>query len=517
MRTTIKENKAIIFLIIPLFLSAFTHLWNTVGFPDQSSDDGTYIRRAMNVLKGFGLQESSLYDHPYFGQLFLAGIFKIIGFPGSFYPQSTDLKDITHSIQLLYTIPRVIMGGLAVVDTFLIYKISQYRYNRNVAFIASILFAITPCSWLFRRIYLDPLQTPFLLSSILFVIYMREQQIKDNSNTLSNTRNTLLLTSLSGIFLGLSIFTKIPAITVIPLVAYLVYTGNNNAKWKNLGLWFIPVILIPAIWPAYAISIGEFDKWINSVIHQSIERKEISLLSAFLDISRIDPVLLFLGFAGFVYATIKREYLFLLWIIPFLIFYYLVGHVRYNYMVPISPAFCSAGAVLIVEPIKKIKDQNKRVIQQILPFAVISSIGAFGLITSFILITTDATSSQIKASAFVAHKIIQDKVSNNVTIISPGGYSWVYRDVFDQPNVFDNFVDRSPIKTKKVIMITDSSFKTFLKNTKTKQGKRISSIYAKTESIATFKEGQKYDYKKYPNFSIKRADSGFNIDVRSNY
>src|ERR671931_1887898 len=86
---------------------------------------------------------------------------------------------------MLYLIPRVLMGILAVVDTFLIYKISERRYNRNVAIIASILFAVMPLSWLMRRILLDTILMPFLLSSILFAVY--------NTNKITNTKVTYSL------------------------------------------------------------------------------------------------------------------------------------------------------------------------------------------------------------------------------------------------------------------------------------------------------------------------------------
>jgi hypothetical protein len=62
--------------------------------------------------------------------------------------------------------------------------------------------------------------------------------------------------------LGLSIFTKIPIFAMIPLIGYLVYTNSNN-KFKNLGIWFIPVVLISMIWPVHAYSIGEFDLWMK--------------------------------------------------------------------------------------------------------------------------------------------------------------------------------------------------------------------------------------------------------------
>src|ERR671928_2239364 len=88
--TTYKTKHAsLVLLSIPLILSAFTHLFNPVGFPPLHPDEGQYMRRAMQVLKGMGPQESVItypypYDHPYFGQLFLASIFKIIGYPNSF-------------------------------------------------------------------------------------------------------------------------------------------------------------------------------------------------------------------------------------------------------------------------------------------------------------------------------------------------------------------------------------------------------------------------------------------------
>ena len=121
----------------------------------------------MHLLKGLGIQELPFRYHPYFGQLFLAGIFWIIGFPNSLHPSVGNL----HSIEALFMVPRGLMGLLAVVDTFLIYEVSERRFNRNVAFIASIIFAVMPITWLTRRIYLDSIQLPFLLSSILFADY----------------------------------------------------------------------------------------------------------------------------------------------------------------------------------------------------------------------------------------------------------------------------------------------------------------------------------------------------------
>jgi hypothetical protein len=83
----------------------------------------------MLVLQGQSPQESTTsgypfpYDHPYFGQIFLAVMLKIIGYPRSLIvssppsPSSSFVKGIlVQSIQMLYLAPRVLIGILAVID-----------------------------------------------------------------------------------------------------------------------------------------------------------------------------------------------------------------------------------------------------------------------------------------------------------------------------------------------------------------------------------------------------------------
>ena len=173
-------------LALPLILSAFTHLWNPIGFPSIYVDEDHYMRRAVQILENLGFQEIEAsynqnhpYDHPYFGWIFLAGLLKLVGYPDSLNPTPGDV----HSIEMLYMVPRLMMGLLAVVDTFLVYKIADYRYNnKNIAFIASLLFAVMPSTWLLRRILLDSILLPFLLASILFAVYYNKRNKESYQN-----------------------------------------------------------------------------------------------------------------------------------------------------------------------------------------------------------------------------------------------------------------------------------------------------------------------------------------------
>ena len=200
------------------------------------------------------------------------------------------------------------------------------------------------------------------------------------------------LVLLSGIFLGLAILTKIPVFTMIPLVGYLVYTSSNK-NWKIVCLWLIPVILIPLSWPVDAIFNGDFDLWVKDVIWNTQRQNNNlydsavggTLLTSLKYLFQIEPVLLILGFAGIFFAEIKRDFLILLWVAPFLIFLFIINFVSFFHLIPLLPAFCIAAARMIVDISSRI---NYKKMHKILPFAIISGIGIFGLVNTIMLITT---------------------------------------------------------------------------------------------------------------------------------
>jgi 4-amino-4-deoxy-L-arabinose transferase-like glycosyltransferase len=53
--------------------------------------------------------------------------------------------------------------------------------------------------------------------------------------------NQSILVLISGIFMGIAIFIKIPALTMIPLVGFLLFNGADK-NLKHISVWLIPVI-----------------------------------------------------------------------------------------------------------------------------------------------------------------------------------------------------------------------------------------------------------------------------------
>lgn len=506
---------SIAIVTIPLLLSAFTHVWNPIGSPDIHDDEGHYIRRALHVSEGLGAQEKEKgYDHPYFGWLFLGSMFNIVGYPDSLSPRPGDVS----FIEVLWSAPRIFVGILAVVDTFLIYKIAETGYNRKVAFTAAILFAVMPSSWLMRSVFLETLQLPLILLSILFAMYYKKNYNYIFSNKNDRYYQSLTL-SLSGIFLGLAIFTKIPAFTFIPLVAYLVFlrrrinSGEQSIqdKLRNMVIWLIPVILIPVLWPIHAISVDGFDNFIEGINFQ-LTRSSKPLFDAILLFFSTDPILLTLGMAGIAFCAAKREYLFLIWTVPFMLFLYFLNYVSYFFLFPLIPAFCIASAVMINDSVNAIFKQRKT-IGDILLSAAVFVISVFGLVATTALVASEENSSYLEAAAVAMHHLPSGNPAENngdtnqnmldsgrnLTVVAGPGFYWIMQYVFDKHD-YDYRTQYSLISTKtlnnilkgseKVLMVADPGILEIVNNERIPdneraklRAERLSEIYNSTKLV----------------------------------
>jgi hypothetical protein len=402
------------------------------------------------------------YDHPFFGQIFLAGFFSITGYQNLF-SSSENLN-----YEMILFVPRIFMGILAVADTLLIFKIGELRYNRNVGFIASILFAVMPITWLTRWIHLDSIQLPLILLSILFALLCFRKNIEYTNSYYKN----IFLVLLSGTFLGLSIFTKIPSFTLIPLVGFLIFTQSKK-DLKILGLWFIPVLLIPLIWPLYSISVGEFDEWLVGINSQA-HRQPRPLYTAINQLLIDDPFLLIFGFAGLVFAVMKKDLFILLAVVPFLLFMFLINRVAPFHLLFLIAILCVSASKLFVDIVYYIKRINKNRSFKLVSMVVVSSILvlglAFGLASTIMLVAHSGNYQYFEAAAFVDHYLKSQKSSSdsnssdfnkNITVISQPFFSWMQKYKFHNNNYIPYLMmpEKLNFKTEKVISIIDSQFR----------------------------------------------------------
>ena len=477
-----KSKKHFTVLLVILVLSAYVHFWNLTGFPDFFFDEGVYMRRAMNVLETGNPQEGYFYDHPYLGQLILAGFLKITGFP----------QNVEHSLESSYLIPRLLMGALAVLDTFLVYKITEKKFGKRAAILASILFALMPVTWMLRRILLDTILLPFLLSSILLALHSKD----------SENRNILILGS--AVLLGLSIFTKITAVTMIPIVGYIIFLNSKNLR--DLAKWLPPVFLIPLIWPTISLYFGHLNFWFKDVFWQA-SRNTGEFLPVTAYLFEIDAVTMMLGFAGFAYAVYTKKLFLIFWFAPFLLFVNSVGFFQYFHYVLILPVLCIGAAFMIQNNLEKIKNSKL----QNYCFSVIAiGIVIFGLTVTSILINTDVTGGQFEVIKFL-HANFDD---SDTTLLASPVYSWIFSDIYDKENIMPDYslILFEPITTEKIMLIADPHFMADLN-----RGMELQEVYDSLDTMQEFSSNiKKINTDAFPYGSIKFTGEGRFIELKTN-
>jgi Dolichyl-phosphate-mannose-protein mannosyltransferase len=432
-----------VFIIILIGLAGFTHLWNVVGFPYPEFDEGIYMGRGLYFLTYQVLDDPRfIHDHPYFGNIFMAGLFKLANFvdPNLL---NTPEHGYESSIVELFLSSRIAMGVLAIIDTILIYKIVERVYkNRTHGFFASVLFAVMPATWLSRWIHLDTIQLPFLLASILFALWARGNK-EDNQK--------LWLVCLSGIFLGISIFTKVPAFTMIPLIGYLVYSQGKSIR--NLSIWFLPVVLIPLIWPIYSIHQGEFKEWAYGIIEQT-HRGGWPLYLALEDLLKIDPVLFILGIIGSVYALIKRDIFLILFTYPYLIFLLFINFVSNFHLLLVMISFCIAISKFILDLL------NKSARTKVLRWPVICILTIFGLASSILVISNGDNSAHFDALRYVYEYVRQNQSKATSILASP---FYVFLPIYTSQSGNYSFWTDDRFTGPEILQILDPEYKKALK------------------------------------------------------
>jgi len=495
------QTRPLIIILLPIALSSFTHLWNPVGFPDVFYDEGVYLRRAMHVLDGLGPQESdNYYDHPFFGQLFLAGVFKLVNYP-DFIVGNNPAGD-AQSIDTLYSVPRIIMGILALADTYLVFKIAEKRYGMKVALVASILFAVMPMTWITRRVVLDSILLPFLLMSILFAL---------NSAT-SNRKHLWIV--LSGVCLGIAIFTKVPAFTMIPLVSYLLISQSKSAgraNYRLLALWLIPVILIPSLWPVESILSGNFDSWLSTALWQAQRGDRTEglpwITGAFI---LFDPILFGLSIAGVVFAAMKKNWLVLFWTVPYLAFLALIGQTNYFHWTVLLPVFCISSALVLLDGIPRLFSSVKTA--RMLTSLAVVSIAVVGLAFTTTIISADVSLSQRQMASFVLSYLDDRDDTKQFTIISSPTYSWALKYVYRE-NALDDYRDVLffPVKTPEWILVADYHFKTEMK-----VEPKLQAFYDAGKDIASFNSyPNEEETASYPYTNMIMTREGQDIQLRA--
>jgi hypothetical protein len=366
-----------------------------------------------------------------------------------------------------------------------------------------------------------------------------------------------ILILLSGILMGLAIFTKAPLVAMLPLLIFYVYKYNREIS--QTALFVAPVIIITLIWPLDALIKGEIDLWMLGITSQ-IERQNDSILNSLYDIFLVDPIILTLGLVGLIFAIIKKDIFLILGIIPFVIFFtFFISYVNWFYLIPIFGFLCISSGVLFEWLIRYFS--KYKAVTILIPVIVI----VFGGFSTFALISTNVSSFQFEAMSYLnsillgnpEHQTRTENMYNNQTdisndffqydeiqneanfdnewtpnkstvIIASPIYSWVYKFMYQYENTFYSYSENKDIKNAStVILVLDRYFRDYLTNNAESRNNSWNQNLATSEKLYTAFTGlntskyftgnsKNYDFYQYPYTSMRFNLGGSPIEMRSN-
>jgi hypothetical protein len=298
----------------------------------------------------------------------------------------------------------------------------------------------------------------------------------------------------------------------------------SSRRLTYVILFIVPAILIPALWPMHALTLGDWNEWVNGVLYQT-QRESRPLLNSLNTLFQVDPLLFVVGFGGTIYSIFKRDYFMLMWIIPILIFLQLIGYVSSFHLIPLLPPFCIVGGRMIMEIGNNSLNKKMR---KLLPAIRISAIGLFGFISISMLISIDTNATYYQALAFVVQKLpdvqsvnatnAEPKTVDEVTLSGNPEYFWVPEFIFDKSFKGSSYYSNVPFKTDKYIMIIDKGFMNILDGN-SRSSERLNLALNDTVSLSTFQHNitGNLDTSKYPYTNLRLTPESKSIDIRANY
>ncbi len=391
-------------LAIILGISVILHAWNLLATPWFFSDEGTYIYRAM-YLQDRGLAYPTglspgftfVYGHPPGGWALLAVIFTLFG------PLVPILGE---SATAYIVLARGTAVGLTTLDALLLYFIGRRAANRWVGLAGATLMAVAPLSTTWgREALLDNFMAFWLLLSLYLGLRGRAHPSPSNP-------------VLSGVAMGLSVLSKLPAAFMIPipLLAFLLKVPRTrpttsiraSRRLRNILLWSVALAGVALLWPLYAVMHGETSRLVDG-LEWFVSRDEgYTFLELMGQAVRRDPILVGIGVAGIGYGLARfrsGRFIFALPALAYLGYLWWV-RVRWAYYVaPLAPFLALSAGLPLGDFVKAVLGHLRpHTLARVLPSLLVALIIALPAFQAWSLDQRTDNDAGLAAAAWVIQR-----------------------------------------------------------------------------------------------------------------
>ena len=221
-----------------------------------------------------------------------------------------------------------------IIAIFSVYLLARELYNKKTATLSSLIFLFIPWNILwFGRVQTDPLMTALMTAAIALYVY-------------AYTHNKSMLPF--GICFGLAVFTKQPALVILPIVAIWSYFVGVKKELLIKSAVFAVIGLVPLfMWLSYYLFTGDLN-FLSHIVYGELANRSVP----FADLMKvtvltsigISPLILLFAFYEMIKGK-KMTNILYIWLVLYGIFVIVRTPPSHEYYsLPLTPVFAILAA-----------------------------------------------------------------------------------------------------------------------------------------------------------------------------
>jgi 4-amino-4-deoxy-L-arabinose transferase-like glycosyltransferase len=295
-----------------------------------------------------------------------------------FYPPLYDTLTF-----LFYNIFGVSVISARLIDVFfsvlllwVVFEFTSKTYDGKTALLASIFLSIMPGYFELSHIAMLDIMVTFFFVLSMFFFYLWLQTRNDRM---------LIFTGITLIFGFLAKYQILVAVLVM-LIAILIFCRSQLKRPFSRKLYIIIVLSALVLITCLIYSFHTYvQMWLNDIEMTTTGNQSMmptfylfEMNSIYPTIHPISLLMYILGFFGLGLFVVRREKidkLFLTWFITVYIFYTLVNHKSWRYVLPLFPVLAISAAVFVTVTYSKLRNINRKTLAKISALILMAFVG----------------------------------------------------------------------------------------------------------------------------------------------
>jgi asparagine N-glycosylation enzyme membrane subunit Stt3 len=316
---------------------------------------------------------------------------------------------------------RIIDALFSVLTLWVVFEFTSKVYDGKTALLGSIFLSLMPGYFEASHIAMLDIMATFFFVLSIFLFYLWLQTHKDRM---------LIFAGLT-VIVGFLAKYQIVVAMLVMLFATLIFCKSELKRpfSRKLYITIIAALLAAAAYLIYSLQ-PYIAMWLNNIQMNTTGSQTITPLYYLIEMNSIYPtihpisllmyILGLFGLGAFAIRRQKADKLLLIWFITVYVFYTVINHKNWRYVLPLFPVLAIAAAVFVTFTYRELRSLNRKTSAKISASILI----AFTLLSVFCSVNDtiywiNSEKAPFDLEQAVKYAIARDSSNQSITVLCP--------------------------------------------------------------------------------------------------